>query len=58
VLVARNVLLSPERHDPDEQRIFARDLGHSGWKDGSKALLRYFEDVDKWEENPLSGTGL
>ena len=31
---------------------------HGGWKDGSKALLGYFEDVDKWEDNPLSGTGL
>nr|WP_208329310.1 hypothetical protein [Streptomyces sp. 846.5] len=31
---------------------------HGGWKDGSKALLGYFEDVDTWEDNPLSGTGL
>jgi hypothetical protein len=31
---------------------------HGGWKDGSKVLLGYFEDADKWGENPLHGTGL
>ncbi|WP_246143717.1 tyrosine-type recombinase/integrase [Actinacidiphila oryziradicis] len=31
---------------------------HGGWADGSKALLGYFEDVDKWEDNPVTGTGL
>lgn len=28
---------------------------HGGWADGSKALLGYFEDEDRWEENPVSG---
>jgi hypothetical protein len=27
---------------------------HGGWT----ALLGYFEDVDRWEDNPLSGHGL
>ncbi|WP_246144733.1 site-specific integrase [Actinacidiphila oryziradicis] len=31
---------------------------HGGWADGSKALLGYFEDVDRWEDNPVTGTGL
>ncbi|WP_244188801.1 site-specific integrase [Streptomyces yokosukanensis] len=31
---------------------------HGGWADGSRALLSYFEDSDKWEENPVAGTGL
>ena len=31
---------------------------HGGWADGSKALLGYFEDSDKWEDNPVVGTGL
>ncbi|WP_327319278.1 site-specific integrase [Streptomyces sp. NBC_01235] len=31
---------------------------HGGWADGSKALLGYFEDSDKWEDNPVTGTGL
>lgn len=31
---------------------------HGGWADGSKALLGYFEDSDKWEDNPVAGTGL
>ncbi|MFD4788882.1 site-specific integrase [Streptomyces sp. NPDC058459] len=31
---------------------------HGGWADGSKALLGYFEDADKWEDNPVAGTGL
>jgi len=31
---------------------------HGGWVDGSKALLGYFEDSDKWEDNPVAGTGL
>ncbi|XUL89727.1 site-specific integrase [Streptomyces galilaeus] len=31
---------------------------HGGWVDGSKALLGYFEDADKWEDNPVAGTGL
>lgn len=31
---------------------------HGGWADGSRALLGYFEDSDKWEENPVAGTGL
>ncbi|WP_174505189.1 hypothetical protein [Streptacidiphilus carbonis] len=37
---------------------YGRTDWHGGWKDGSKALLGYFEDVDKLEENPLNGTGL
>lgn len=28
---------------------------HGGWADGSKALLAYLEDEDKWEANPVSG---
>lgn len=31
---------------------------HGGWADGSKALLGYFQDTDKWEDNPVAGTGL
>jgi site-specific recombinase XerD len=31
---------------------------HGGWADGSKALLGYFEDSDRWEDNPVAGTGL
>jgi site-specific recombinase XerD len=31
---------------------------HGGWADGSKALLGYFEDADKWDDNPVTGTGL
>ncbi|MER6557229.1 site-specific integrase [Streptomyces sp. NPDC001027] len=31
---------------------------HGGWADGSRALLGYFEDSDKWEDNPVTGTGL
>lgn len=41
----------------------ARQAGHDlvtivHGEDGDKALLGYFEDVDRWEANPLSGTGL
>ncbi|MFF7158117.1 tyrosine-type recombinase/integrase [Streptomyces sp. NPDC008139] len=28
---------------------------HGGWADGSKALIGYFEDGDRWEDNPVSG---
>lgn len=31
---------------------------HGGWADGSRALLGYFEDSDRWEDNPVAGTGL
>lgn len=31
---------------------------HGGWADGSKALLGYFADTDKWTDNPVTGTGL
>ncbi|MEV5792675.1 tyrosine-type recombinase/integrase [Streptomyces sp. NPDC052192] len=31
---------------------------HGGWADGSKALLGYFEDSDRWEDNPVAGTGI
>ncbi|MEU8031945.1 site-specific integrase [Streptomyces sp. NPDC049099] len=31
---------------------------HGGWADGSRALLGYLEDSDRWEENPVAGTGL
>ncbi|MFI9236917.1 tyrosine-type recombinase/integrase [Streptomyces sp. NPDC053079] len=31
---------------------------HGGWADGSKALLGYIDDADKWEDNPVAGTGL
>lgn len=31
---------------------------HGGWADGSRSLLGYFEDADKWEDNPVAGTGL
>lgn len=37
----------PDLHRP-ARRLEGRQQG----------LLGYFEDVDKWEENPLSGTGL
>ncbi|MFF4653579.1 tyrosine-type recombinase/integrase [Streptomyces sp. NPDC001380] len=28
---------------------------HGGWADGSKALLGYLEDGDRWERNPVAG---
>jgi site-specific recombinase XerD len=28
---------------------------HGGWADGSRALLGYFEDSDRWEDNPVAG---
>jgi site-specific recombinase XerD len=28
---------------------------HGGWADGSKALLGYLEDSDRWEDNPVAG---
>lgn len=28
---------------------------HGGWADGSKALLGYLEDSDRWEDTPVSG---
>lgn len=28
---------------------------HGGWADGSKALLGYLEEADKWTENPVMG---
>lgn len=28
---------------------------HGGWADGSKALLGYLEDADKWSDNPVTG---
>jgi site-specific recombinase XerD len=28
---------------------------HGGWADGSRALLAYLEDSDKWEDTPVSG---
>ncbi|MFG2948167.1 site-specific integrase [Streptomyces adustus] len=31
---------------------------HGGWADGSRALLGYLEDSDRWEDNPVAGTGL
>lgn len=31
---------------------------HGRWADGSKALLGYIRDVDKWRDNPMRGTGL
>ncbi|MFD7377929.1 site-specific integrase [Streptomyces mirabilis] len=31
---------------------------HGGWADGSRALLGYLEDSDRWEDNPVVGTGL
>lgn len=31
---------------------------HGGWADGSRALLGYLQDTDKWEDNPVTGTGL
>ncbi|WP_254876229.1 site-specific integrase [Streptomyces sp. CAI-85] len=31
---------------------------HGGWADGSRALLGYMEDSDRWEDNPVAGTGL
>lgn len=31
---------------------------HGGWADGSRALLGYFEDSDRWTDNPVAGTGL
>jgi site-specific recombinase XerD len=29
-----------------------------GWQDGSRALLGYFEEIDRWAENPLIGIPL
>lgn len=31
---------------------------HGGWADGSRALLGYLEDSDRWTDNPVAGTGL
>jgi len=31
---------------------------HGGWKDGSKTLLGYVEEVNRWKDNPLVGVGL
>lgn len=31
---------------------------HGGWADGSRALLGYLEDADRWTDNPLIGVGL
>jgi site-specific recombinase XerD len=31
---------------------------HGGWADGSRTLLGYFADTDRWEDNPVAGTGL
>jgi site-specific recombinase XerD len=31
---------------------------HGRWADGSKALLGYIRDVDKWRDNPMRGSGL
>ncbi|GAB3278297.1 site-specific integrase [Actinocorallia lasiicapitis] len=31
---------------------------HGGWTDGSKSLLAYFEDADRWDDNALDGIGL
>jgi site-specific recombinase XerD len=31
---------------------------HGGWRDGSRTLLGYIEDVDRWEANPLTKVGL
>lgn len=28
---------------------------HGGWADGSRALLAYLEDGDRWEKNPVAG---
>ncbi|MDF3290737.1 tyrosine-type recombinase/integrase [Streptomyces sp. RB6PN23] len=28
---------------------------HGGWADGSRALLAYIEDADRWEDNPVAG---
>lgn len=28
---------------------------HGGWADGSRALLGYLEDADRWTHNPVSG---
>ncbi|MFW5421037.1 tyrosine-type recombinase/integrase [Nocardiopsis sp. CNT-189] len=31
---------------------------HGGWADGSSALNAYFDDGDRWDDNPLTGIGL
>lgn len=31
---------------------------HGGWADGSRSLLGYLEDADRWTDNPLHGMGL
>jgi site-specific recombinase XerD len=31
---------------------------HGGWRDGSRTLLGYIEEVDRWEANPLAKVGL
>ncbi len=28
---------------------------HGGWADGSRALLGYLEEADRWEQNPVAG---
>jgi site-specific recombinase XerD len=31
---------------------------HGGWADGSRALLGYIEEADRWSDSPLRGIGL
>ncbi|WP_433357918.1 hypothetical protein ACQP25_45295 (plasmid) [Microtetraspora malaysiensis] len=28
---------------------------HGGWADGSRALLGYIEEADRWTDNPVTG---
>ncbi|MFI6508034.1 hypothetical protein ACIBCT_10555 [Streptosporangium sp. NPDC050855] len=28
---------------------------HGGWADDSTALLGYFEEADRWSDNPITG---
>ncbi|GHE29537.1 hypothetical protein GCM10017673_35240 [Streptosporangium violaceochromogenes] len=32
--------------------------GDSRWRDGSRTVLGYVRDVDRWTHNPMNGTGL
>lgn len=31
---------------------------HGRWTDGSRAVMGYFADVDRWNDSPLNGIGL
>ncbi|MFD8562977.1 hypothetical protein ACFV1N_37365 [Streptosporangium canum] len=44
-------MLTP-RAGPEQRGRISR---HGGWADGSRALLGYFEEGDRWTYNPVTG---